>query len=117
MVVSRFLDFRTAGPGTLLEILAAAEAIVCTEDSSSMISEAISARLPVVAVSPIRNRFTEDEQRYRSYLIESNWCRVLPIAGLTAEKFARALSEIKPMQDNPLDTLAAKLKGRLPELF
>ena len=116
-VVSRFIDFRTAGPGTLLEIFAAAETIVCTEDSSSMISEAISARLPVVAVSPSRNRFTEDEQRYRSFLIASDWCRVLPIATITPGIFARALSEIEPMRENPLDTLATKLKNRLPDLF
>ena len=116
-VVSRFIDFRTAGPGTLLEVFAAAEAIVCTADSSSMISEAISARVPVVGVRPRRHHFTEEEQRYRSFLIESDWCRVLPIAMLTPEIFARALSEIKPMQENPLDTLSRKLKERLPELF
>jgi mitochondrial fission protein ELM1 len=101
----------------LLEVFAAAEAIVCTADSSSMISEAISARVPVVGVRPRRHHFTEEEQRYRSFLIESDWCRVLPIAMLTPEIFARALSEIKPMQENPLDTLSRKLKERLPELF
>ncbi|MCJ7787419.1 MAG: mitochondrial fission ELM1 family protein, partial [Methyloceanibacter sp.] len=43
-VVARFIDYRTAGPGTLPEIFAKAEIIVCTEDSSTMISEAVSAR-------------------------------------------------------------------------
>ncbi len=51
-VVARFIDYRTAGPGTLPEIFGKAEVIVCTEDSSTMISEAVSARLPVVGVAP-----------------------------------------------------------------
>jgi mitochondrial fission protein ELM1 len=116
-VIARFVDFRTAGPGSLPEILAKADVIVCTEDSSSMISEAISARLPVVGVAPKAHRFTDEERLYRDFLIRNNWCRVLPIAELTPGNFARALSEISPLQENPLDALAAKLKERLPELF
>ena len=68
-VVARFIDYRTAGPGTLPEIFAKAEIIVCTEDSSTMISEAVSARLPVVGVAPAAHRFTDEEQNYRSFLI------------------------------------------------
>jgi mitochondrial fission protein ELM1 len=116
-VVARFVDFRTAGPGTLPEIFAKAEVVVCTEDSSTMISEAVSARLPVVGVAPAAHRFTDDEQLYRGFLMHNNWCRVLPIAELTPASFARALSEIRPIEENPLDALAAKLKERLPELF
>ncbi len=82
-----------------------------------MISEAVSARLPVVGVSPAAHRFTEEEAAYRQLLIENGWCRVLPIAGLTPEGFAAALSEIEPIEENPLDMLATKLKERLPALF
>ena len=116
-VVETFIDFRTAGPGTLPEIFANAEVIVCTEDSSSMVSEAVSARLPVVGVAPARHRFTEDETLYRDFLMHNGWARVVAIADLTPDSFADALSEIEPLQDNPLDALAAKLKERLPELF
>jgi mitochondrial fission protein ELM1 len=116
-VIARFIDFRTAGAGTLPEIFAAAEVIVCTEDSSSMISEAVSARLPVVGVAPSAHRFTDEEKDYRNFLMENGWCRVLPIAELSPEAFAGALSEIEPLQENPLDALAAKLKESLPELF
>jgi hypothetical protein len=42
---------------------------------------------------------------------------VLPIAQLTPEGFATALAEIHPIEENPLDALAAKLKERLPQLF
>jgi hypothetical protein len=49
--------------------------------------------------------------------VKNGWCRVLPIAELTPDSFARALSEIEPLQENPLDALATKLKERLPQLF
>ncbi len=116
-VIARFIDYRTAGPGMLPEIFAKAEVIVCTEDSSTMISEAVSARLPVVGVAPAAHRFTDEEQDYRSFLIDNSWCRVLPIAALTPDAFASALSAIEPIKENPLDALAAKLKERLPQLF
>jgi hypothetical protein len=41
----------------------------------------------------------------------------LPISSLTPETFAKALSAIEPIKENPLDALAAKLKERLPVLF
>ena len=82
-----------------------------------MISEAVSARLPLVGVAPPAHRFTDEEQNYRAFLVANNWCRVLPIAGLTPDSFSRALAEIVPIKENPLDALAAKLKERLPELF
>ena len=116
-IIARFIDYRTAGPGTLPEIFGKAEIIVCTEDSSTMVSEAVSARLPVVGVAPKAHRFTDEEQNYRSFLIGNDWCRVLPIAGLTPDAFAHALSEIEPLGENPVDALAAKLKERLPELL
>ena len=115
--IARFIDYRTAGPGTLPEIFGKAEMIVCTEDSSTMVSEAVSARLPVIGVAPESHRFTDEESAYRAFLVRNNWCRVLPIAALTPETFAAALAEIEPIKENPLDALAAKLKERLPALF
>jgi mitochondrial fission protein ELM1 len=116
-VVERFIDYRTAGPGTLPQIFSTAEVIVCTEDSSTMISEAVSARLPAVGVAPAAHNFTDEEQAYREFMIGQGWCRVLPIAALSPGTLAAALSEIEPIKENPLDALAAKLKERLPALF
>jgi hypothetical protein len=73
--------------------------------------------VPVVGVAPEAHQFTDEEQDYRSFLVKNGWCRVLPIAALTPDSLARALSEIEPLQENPLDALAAKLKERLPQLF
>ena len=59
-----------------------------------MISEAVSARLPVVGVAPAAHRFTDEEQDYRSFLIDNGWCRVLPIAELTPDALrARAVRD------------------------
>ena len=116
-VIAGFIDYRTAGPGTLPDVFRKAEVIVCTEDSSTMVSEAVSARLPVVGVAPQAHRFTDEELAYREFLVRNNWCRVLPIAALNPETLAKALSEIEPIKENPLDALAAKLKERLPSLF
>jgi UDP-N-acetylglucosamine:LPS N-acetylglucosamine transferase len=90
---------------------------VCSEDSSTMISEAAWARLPVVGVSPAHHAFKPEEREYRQLLAHNNWCRFLPIAQLTVDRFARALSEIEPLGENPLDRLAGQLEERLPELF
>jgi hypothetical protein len=77
----------------------------------------VSARLPVVGVSPAKHHFTDEEAEYRNFLVRNNWCRVLPIAALNPGSFAKALSEIEPIKENPLDQLAAKLKEKLPQLF
>lgn len=116
-VVAEFIDYRVAGPGTLAGLFAQVDCIVCTEDSSTMISEAISARLPVVGVSPADHAFSAEERKYRSFLAGRNWCRYMPIEALSVEAFGAALSEITVFEGNPLDDLAATLRRRLPSLF
>ena len=63
-----FIDIRTAGPGTLARIFAAADAILCTDDSTSMLSEAVGACLPVVAVAPEARALEAREAEYRRLL-------------------------------------------------
>jgi mitochondrial fission protein ELM1 len=115
--IESFIDVRSAGAGTLLEVFEQAAVVVCTDDSSSMVSEAIWARLPVLGVSPERCRFTPEEEGYRSFLKERGWYRSVPIAGLTPDDFLSKIAEITPMSDNPLDRLADLLADRLPQLF
>ena len=77
-----------------------------------MISEAVSARLPVVGVAPRAHRFTDEEQSYREFLIAK---RLVPRAAdrrsLRPTLSPTRLSEIEPIKENPLDALAAKLKA------
>jgi mitochondrial fission protein ELM1 len=115
--IVEFIDVRTAGAGTLRRVFERAEAVVCTDDSSTMVSEAISALLPAVGVTPWRHAFTEEERGYRAYLAANGWYRSLPMADLTPERFLAVLADIRPLTENPLDRLAAILKERLPGLF
>jgi mitochondrial fission protein ELM1 len=112
-----FLDFRTAGAGTLAQILGAAEAVLCTDDSTTMISEAIGACLPVAAVVPERRALEAREAEYRRHLADRGWYRSLPMVELSAETFLAALAEIVPRTSSARDELAAAIASRLPQLL
>jgi hypothetical protein len=112
-----FIDFRTAGPGTLAQIFADADAILCTDDSTSMISEAVGACLPVVAIAPDARALEAREAEYRQLLADRGWYRRLPLAQLTPATFLAALEEIAPRTSSARDELAAAIGQRLPMLF
>ena len=112
-----FIDFRTAGPGTLARIFADADAILCTDDSTSMLSEAVGACLPVVAVAPEARALETREAEYRQVLADRGWYRPLPLAQLTPDTFLAALEEITPRTSSARDELAAAIGERLPMLF
>lgn len=116
-VVADFIDYKLAGPGSLSRIFGKADMILCSEDSSTMISEAAWARLPVVGVSPAHHAFKPEEAEYRRLLVNNGWCRFIPIARLTVKSFGGALEEITPLSGNPLDALAGELRRRLPDLL
>jgi hypothetical protein len=115
--IAELIDFRTAGPGTLAGLFAAVEAVLVTEDSSTMLSEAVCARLPVVGVAPAAHAFKDEEREYRAYLTSEGWVRSLPLAGLSPESFLAALGHVRPLRDNHLDRLADLIAERLPGLF
>lgn len=115
--VADFIDYKLAGPGTLSKIFARADVIVCSEDSSTMVSEAVWARLPVVGVSPERHAFKPEEAQYRQTMLEKNWARFIPIADLSVEQFSQRLGEIRVLDVNPLEKFAGELKRNLPGLF
>ncbi len=115
--VEKFIDFRTAGPGTLPQIFAGADAVLCTDDSTTMISEAVGACLPVVSVAPAAGKLEAREAEYRQVLASQGWYRQMPLSQLTPETFLAALEEIAPRTSSQLDELADALGRRLPELF
>jgi mitochondrial fission protein ELM1 len=115
--IAEFIDVRAVGSGTLRGVFERVEAIVCTDDSSTMVSEAISALLPAVGVTPIQHAFTEEERGYRAFLAANGWYRSLAITELTPERLLAELAQIRPLTENPLDRLAAILRERLPGVF
>lgn len=109
-----FLDVRSAGPGTLGPLLAASDAILATVDSSSMISEAVWARRPVLVVAPEHWQLPPLEAGYRAWMERSGWTRSLPIADVSPRHLPDLLAALTPIDHNPLDHLAALLAERLP---
>ena len=115
--IAEVIDFRQAGPGTLPRLFGSVDAILATEDSSTMVSEAVCARLPVVSVAPEHHAFKDEEREYRALLTSQDWCRSVALDALTPETFLAALGATRPLAENHLDRLAAALAERLPELF
>jgi mitochondrial fission protein ELM1 len=107
--VDAFIDFRRAGPGSITDALDWADAIVCTEDSSSMIAEAIATRRPVVALQPGVRRLRADEADMLDTLEAQRRMVRLPLATVDAATLDAALSAVVPLRDNPLDILARAL--------
>lgn len=116
-VVRQFLDYRIVGPSSLPGLLRLAEAVVVTADSSTMLSEAVAGRYPVVAVTASDHYLSDDETAYRAFIAENNWGRSLPISLLSPEHFLDALGDITPRNDNHLDTIAAILESRFPDVL
>jgi mitochondrial fission protein ELM1 len=114
--IETFIDVRSPGATSLVELLSQSRAVLCTADSSSMLSETVWARRPVIAIRPAAFGLTKAETGYRQYLEKNGWARELDIAELSPGRVAALLSEISPLEDNPLDRLAETLKHELPEL-
>lgn len=115
--IADFIDVREAGPGTLRRVLEGVQAVICTDDSSTMISECVSAGFPVLGARPRRSVFVVDEQTYRKYLSENGWYRSVAIADLTPDTLVSELGLIRPLNGDPLDRLAGILRDRLPTLL
>ena len=111
--IATFLDVRTAGAGTLAGLLLDCDAVICTADSSSMISECVWAQLPTVAVSPATFELTPNERDYRDWISAQGWLRTLPLPGIAPEPYQAAVAGVTPMRHNPLHALAGLLQQRL----
>lgn len=115
--VAEFIDIRAAGAGTLAGLFEICEAIVVTSDSSSMLSEAIWSRRPVLALAPAINAMASQEAAYREDLEAAGYCRQLAIAEATPKRLLGLLADVRPLRQNPLDLLADVLSAHLPGLL
>lgn len=111
--VEAVVDFRSAGPGSIAAALDWADAVACTEDSSSMIVEAVCARRPVLALLPSARRLRPDEAGMLDSLAARGLLARRPLAGIEPAEADRALGEARPLIANPLDDLARALAPML----
>lgn len=113
----QFIDVRRDGAGTLASLFGASDRIAVTVDSSSMVSEAIWARKPVVALVPREASLPPLEQGYRDYLAGKGWIADLPLVQASLGRLDARCAAVRPLVANPLDDLAGLLAARLPQLF
>ena len=78
-----------------------------------MITEAIAARKPVIALRPDKRNMNQDELSYLDDLISENWLRSIPLSAFSPQAIDRALSEIIPKNENHLEQLAELLIEKL----
>jgi hypothetical protein len=103
-VIAGFVDYRQSGQGSAAKLFAA-DAIVTTEDSMTMMAEAMAARRPVVALKPaaVENRSTAEEI---ATMAVGGGLAVLPIRSTTAGHFARTLVAVRVPERDPRDLIA-----------
>lgn len=111
-----FVDVRRSD-ASLAGVLAAADYAVVTADSSSMVSEAIWMRRPVVAVTPADVSHRPDEAAYRQWLADQSWMTEVAVADLDQARLRDHCQTLRPIERNPLDALATTLKPWLSDLW
>jgi uncharacterized protein len=112
----QFVDVRTAGPGTLLDLLDRCDVIAVSVDSSSMVSEAVWSRRRVVVLAPKLADLPPLETDYRAHMARQHLIGALKLEGATIDLLLAEFARVTPLADNPLTALSNLLLARLPEL-
>ena len=112
-----FIDVGEPGSTSLADILSASDAVLVTDESSSMVSDGVAAGRPVLGLAPANHALTSNERDYRAHLSQSGWYDAAPLASVTADTALAALAGLSPVTTDPGLTLAALLRDRLPSLF
>jgi hypothetical protein len=99
--LKEFIDFRSAGPGSAQHLLAA-DAIVVTEDSRSMMADAMAAMRPVLLMQPKSVVYGLGTERIAA-TVAGGGAAVLPIATATAAQFAAVLTAVQVPARQPRD--------------
>ena len=115
--IETFVDVRKPAPSVLGEILLQADAALVTDESSSMVSDAVTAGLPTLGIFPRLHAMSADERDYRAHLAAGGWYRARPIASTTAAVLLAEFAKLTPMRTDVSASLAAVLTERIPRLF
>ena len=113
----RYVDVRGATVETLADILADSDAVLVTDESSSMVSDAVATGLAVLGLAPAHHRLTANELSYRAHLRDNGWYAHASLASLDAGSALAILSNLTPVRVDPGIALAELVKARLPRLF
>lgn len=113
IALKEFVDFRTAGPGSIARLMEAADFIVSTEDSSSMVIEAICARRPTISLAPPKRSLREIEDKMLTELADRHWLARIDVEKDLNSKITSALRTLVPMTENHLEALAEAVESVL----
>ena len=111
------VDVGSPGAPALADILGASDAVLVTDESSSMVSDGVAAGRPVLGLTSMHHALTGNERDYRQYLNQSGWYAATPLQTVTADGALEGLARLSPMTTDPGMALAALLRDRLPSLF
>ncbi len=92
------------GPATSLDPFFGADAILVTDDSATMVFEAVSARRPVVTLAPAERRPTRDDAAF-AHLAGEGLIRRLDTVAITPQEIAEALASVRPQSRHPGDAV------------
>lgn len=101
----RFLDYRTQAAGAI-DPLFEADALLVTEDSNTMLAEAVASRRPVVALRPEQAPPTDPSL---VPLVEEGRIALVRMAEATPQQLVEAIHATRALDLNPLDLLYERL--------
>ncbi len=110
--IQSFIDVRSGAAGSLVDLFAQCATILCTADSSSMLSESVWARRPVIAIRPAAFKLTDAEAGYRHYLEKNGWARELAIAELAPGARRGDLFRDRAAQGKPARSAGGNAQAR-----
>ncbi|GLK55322.1 hypothetical protein JOD31_000243 [Methylopila capsulata] len=109
----RVIDFRSAGLMSNLEAYAA-DAVIVTADSMSMIAEAIAARRPTVVARPDGYRVPRRDAAEIAVHVRRGLAFEADLSDLARMGWVGRLDRLSVLTEHPLDQLAEAIKRALP---
>ena len=113
--IEMLIDVGEPDAPSLEGLLASVDGVICTADSSSMISEVVWARRRLLCLEPDRFSLNASEAGYRDWLAQEGWLRSTKLRRLSPDTVIHELSQVSPRVSNALDELADLLE-RIPAL-
>lgn len=102
-----FVDFKAAGRGSA-DALYAADGVVVTSDSTSMIAEGLTAGRPVIGLSTARLKASRDDTLLEDLALKGSFVD-LPLATIEPDAFVDALQRVRAPADNARDVIRTAL--------
>ncbi len=95
-------------PAVALDVFFGADVLLVTDDSATMVFEAVAARRPVVTLAPADRRPTRDDEAF-DHLAAGALIRRSTVVAITPHSLAEAIAAIRPMAAHPAEPLLADL--------